>query len=317
MYSGLNNNVISSNHFENSVHPQFRYNVEWSIDIETEVWIQSLNSDSSLGVKINYSPSLVSLVVSSSGHDHVSFSVFAIYQWENLSVLNISEVIASVSEELPPIRVSAPDLHVVMASGSTIAHNVEWPTSSPVWLDGLSFVVEPPGLRASTIWSLDDKLSAIDNIKVFALAIHWDNMEWSLDVESPFFVQITLLKSRSHMINILDIPLHTKLATSVSYHDISMFSVQVALYIKDLSSLVHDVMSLQSPQLPPSWVSSIHTNISWSSIALDFHRSTSPVIGLDSLSNLIECELLGVSVSDKSFDYKVVSANAFNYSSHW
>ena len=77
-------------------------------------------------------------------------------------------------------------------------------------------------------------------------------MEWSLDVESPFFVQITLLKSRSHMINILDIPLHTKLATSVSYHDISMFSVQVALYIKDLSSLVHDVMSLQSPQLPPS-----------------------------------------------------------------
>jgi hypothetical protein len=67
-----------------------------------------------------------------------------------------------VLEQLEPSRVGAPDLHV---SGSTCALDVPRlvVVSSP---DGLGLLVEIPDLGLSSVGSLDDHVSVVDQVEV-------------------------------------------------------------------------------------------------------------------------------------------------------
>jgi hypothetical protein len=64
-------------------------------------------------VKIDYLPSLVGTVVSVPCDDCSSFLILASSNIEAFLVLPVDEMFISIGEDLPPSRVSAPDLHVV------------------------------------------------------------------------------------------------------------------------------------------------------------------------------------------------------------
>ena len=82
--------------------------------METEFLIKTLSLSLSLLVKIKYLPSLVGTIVSGVNLNLLSFIVFSL---ENIKafvgVLDVAEVFTREDEDLPPSRVSAPDLHVL------------------------------------------------------------------------------------------------------------------------------------------------------------------------------------------------------------
>ena len=113
MDSRFDDEVSSANNFDNSLHPHLRDNVEWSINVETEVIVHSLDSVSS-GINIDDVPSLASLSTSWLKTHFLSFFILASIHLEALLVVDILEVVASVSEELPPSRVGAPHSDVMV-----------------------------------------------------------------------------------------------------------------------------------------------------------------------------------------------------------
>jgi hypothetical protein len=61
-------------------------------------------------------PSLVGVIGSAINLNSLSFNIFAASNIKAFLVLNVAEVLIRVDEDLEPLRVGAPDLHVV---GST------------------------------------------------------------------------------------------------------------------------------------------------------------------------------------------------------
>ena len=118
MNSGFDDEVSTTDNFNNSAHPHLRDDIEWSIDVEAEVGVHSLDLISCLGVKIDNSPSLVKTVVSLPYNNLLTFFIFALPDIKNLLVLNIDQVLASVSEQLEPSGVGVPHLHVVGSSST-------------------------------------------------------------------------------------------------------------------------------------------------------------------------------------------------------
>ena len=113
-----------------------------------------------------------------------------------------------------------------------------------------------------------------------------------------------------------DLPFLVESTPSGIDDHISIFSINIALYFHDLSSLVHNVITLQSEELEPSGVGGPDLEVARSSSTLDIEGSASVGNRFDSLGNLIEDELLASSAVMSGSDNKVSSSNNFNDSIH-
>jgi hypothetical protein len=71
-------------------------------------------------------------------------------------------LVVCILEDLKPSRVGAPDLHVVGLSSVFDVPRLVVQLS----LDGQGFLVEIPNLSVSSIFSLDDHVSVVDQIEV-------------------------------------------------------------------------------------------------------------------------------------------------------
>jgi hypothetical protein len=119
-------------------------------------------------------------------------------------------------------------------------------------LDGQRLLVEVPDLGVSTIWSLDDHVSVVDEIKVSVLSQCRDDMEWSFDIESILFIELSFSWFSLPFISIDDVPLLVDSAMLVVDNDVSVFSIMTSINIKDLSVLIDNESTVNSPHLPPS-----------------------------------------------------------------
>ena len=85
--------------------------MEWSVDEETEIWVQSSSWLWFGNITIKDLPLLVESIVSAPDDN---ISVFLINCSVNIEYLTflIDNVISTQSEELEPSRISAPDLEI-------------------------------------------------------------------------------------------------------------------------------------------------------------------------------------------------------------
>jgi hypothetical protein len=102
--------------------------------------------------------------------------------------------------------------------------------------------------------------------------------------------------------------------------NISVLSISVealVLNLKHLTLLIDNVSTFSFPDLPPSWVGSGTSDISWSTVRLDVKWVWFPVVVLDGLWGHIEVPLLRFVVISLSLQPNVVGTMAFNNSIHW
>jgi hypothetical protein len=109
----LEDHIGTTKHLSNSVEWKLRYEVEWSIDVETKFFIESLSLSLWSLIGIENSPSLVSSIVVAPDTYCLTFNVFTSLNIKNLIVSNVNELLSSILEDLEPSRASAPDLHVI------------------------------------------------------------------------------------------------------------------------------------------------------------------------------------------------------------
>ena len=113
----LQNNVVGSNTLGNSIEGEFRDNVEWSVDVETEFFVKSLGFSFCLFVKVEDLPSLICTIMSVVNLNCLTFDILvADYIKASVLLINVTEVLLSKCENLEPLRVGTPDLHVIGSS---------------------------------------------------------------------------------------------------------------------------------------------------------------------------------------------------------
>ena len=119
-------------------------------------------------------------------------------------------------------------------------------------LDGQRLLMEIPDLGASSIWCLDYHVPVVDEIEISVSCKLGDNVEWSFNIESEIFVQLSLSRFSFPFISVDDIPLLVDLSMFVPDNDVSLLSINSAMYIHNLSFLIYDESSIKSEELPPS-----------------------------------------------------------------
>jgi hypothetical protein len=86
-----------------SLHWKSRSNIEWSIDIESKLFIETLGLSLCLLVKIKNLPSLVSTVMSVMNLDLLSLNIFTLeYIEASVGLLDVAEVFTTVDKDLEP-----------------------------------------------------------------------------------------------------------------------------------------------------------------------------------------------------------------------
>jgi hypothetical protein len=109
--------------FNNSVEEHSWSNEEWSVDLPSELFIQTLSFSLSSRVNIDHSPFLVDLTIVFINNYWMSFKVLASFNWKCLVVECVDELLSIILENLPPVGVGAPDLHGLVLAR---AMNVPW-----------------------------------------------------------------------------------------------------------------------------------------------------------------------------------------------
>jgi hypothetical protein len=104
--------VSGTNAFSNSLHWESRYEIEWSTNVHSEVFVKSFSLVFSSFVKVDDLPFLVSLTMVAPYDNSLAFNISASSDIKYLVVLPIDELVVSILEDLPPSRVGTPDLHV-------------------------------------------------------------------------------------------------------------------------------------------------------------------------------------------------------------
>lgn len=102
-----NSQLMSMLDCQGSVLGKSRDDIEWSISIESTILI---NTRSWLGcflIKIDNFPSLIEPIVLTPNYNIISFFVCSSSNVEYLVILDINEVLSSVSELFPPVLSSS------------------------------------------------------------------------------------------------------------------------------------------------------------------------------------------------------------------
>jgi hypothetical protein len=94
--------MCGSNAFYNSVEWKLRDEVEWSVDVEAEFFIQSLGLSLD-SINIFNFPSLVSTIMSIMDDNSLTFNILRSSNIEtSVSLLDIAEVFIFIPEDLEP-----------------------------------------------------------------------------------------------------------------------------------------------------------------------------------------------------------------------
>jgi hypothetical protein len=114
-------------------------------------------------------------------------------------------------------------------------------------------LIEPPDLSFLSILGLDDHVSVVDDLKISLRAQSRLNVEWSLDVESIVFIELSLSWFTLPFVSIDNFPfLRNSSIWSLVSSDVLVFNILVVEDRQGPSFLHHDVSSLDSEHLPPS-----------------------------------------------------------------
>jgi hypothetical protein len=100
--------------------------------------------------------------------------------------------------------------------------------------------VEVPNLRVSAIGCLDDHVSVVDQVKISIVWELRDYMEWSFDVETELFIQLSLLWLSLPLINIHNVPLLMDAIVFVVDSNVPVLLIDIALNLNNLSSFVNN-----------------------------------------------------------------------------
>jgi hypothetical protein len=160
----------------------------------------------------------------------------------------VDELIVLILEDLPPVRVSAPDSHV---SVSTVVGDIEGlvVVSSS---DCQGLLVEVPDLGSSAIWNLDDHVPVVDKVEISVVWKLRYNVEVSLYIKTESFIELSFSWLTLPFINVDNVPLLMDFIGLFVDCNISILLINLSLYLNDLSSFVDNGRSLISENLPPS-----------------------------------------------------------------
>lgn len=121
LHVSLKLDIVGSNTFSNSLHWKSGSDKEWSVSVETEIFVKSFTFSLSSLVGVEDSPLLMVTSIVAPNTNGMTFFVLTSFDVKDLVVLPVDELFTLVLEDLPPSGVSTPDLHVV---GSTRACDV-------------------------------------------------------------------------------------------------------------------------------------------------------------------------------------------------
>jgi hypothetical protein len=130
--------------------------------METKVLVESLGLWSLGFIEIDNIPLLSGRSVVTPYSNSLSFLIFASSDIKGFAVLPIDELVILILENLEPSRVSAPDLHVISSSSTLDIPRLIVVSCS----DGQRWLMEVPDLGLSSIGSLKDHVSIVDQIHV-------------------------------------------------------------------------------------------------------------------------------------------------------
>jgi hypothetical protein len=123
-------------------------------------------------------------------------------------------------------------------------------------LDSQRSLIKPPDLSSLSISCLDNHVSVVDDLEISVLVHSRDDMEWSLNIESEFFIKFTLGWFSLPLINVNNVPfLMDSSVLGLITLDMSSFGIGSSLNVK---VFVHtllegsNVSTFNSEQLPPS-----------------------------------------------------------------
>jgi hypothetical protein len=158
----LHHNIVRSNALGNSSKWKLRNKVEWSIDVESPIFVNAFSLWAFGFVKIEYSPFLVKATIITINSNFASFLVLSTKHIKHLAALPVDELFFLILENLEPSRVSAPDLHIVGSTSALDIPRLVVQSSS----DCQGLLVEVPNLSSSAIWSLNHKVSVVNQVEV-------------------------------------------------------------------------------------------------------------------------------------------------------
>jgi hypothetical protein len=154
-----------------------------------------------------------------------------------------------ILEDLEPSTVGAPDLHVVSFSSTLDIEGLVVVSSS----DSQRLLVEIPLLSISSIWSLDDHISVVDQVEISIGFECRDNIECAINVKTELLVKLTLSWFLLILIYIDNSPSLLNLSIPVHDYDILVLIVNSSRNFNDLSSIIgNESIILKSEKLPPS-----------------------------------------------------------------
>jgi hypothetical protein len=112
--------------------------------------------------------------------------------------------------------------------------------------------MEVPELRSSSISSLDDHVSVVDQVKVSLIWKSRNNVEIFLNNKSELLVELSLSWFLLVLINIHNLPSLVNFAILVFNDNVSVFIIEPSLNGNDLSFIILDDSIIVSEDLPPS-----------------------------------------------------------------
>jgi hypothetical protein len=110
--------------------------------------------------------------------------------------------------------------------------------------DSQRLLVEVPNLSLSTVWSLDDHVSVVDEIKISVIFQLGNNIEVSLNKQTEVSIKFTFDWLIWVLISIDDLPLLVDLSMFVVDLNVLVLIIESSSNIHDLSSLVHNELAL-------------------------------------------------------------------------
>jgi hypothetical protein len=96
-------NVVGSMDFSDSLHWKSGSEVEWSVDVESEIFMKSLSLDTLCLINIDDLPFLVLSIVFLPGKDFTSFFISIMINVKYFMINNVDEVFLFIFEELEPL----------------------------------------------------------------------------------------------------------------------------------------------------------------------------------------------------------------------
>jgi len=153
-------NKVGSVECENSVHWEHAYKLEWSIDVKTELFVESLDLLLEL-INVNKLPLLTKSVVS---WGNLGLCGFLIFVSNNFKVVVVVDGDESIALHLPKLIRVGVDTRDLNTSSSSVTLEVKSEGLVCISSNGLGLTVEEEFLFRLTVGNLDGQFGHISDI---------------------------------------------------------------------------------------------------------------------------------------------------------